>query len=90
MITLKEMKTKKELKKFIKFPFTLYKNEPNWVPPIIQDELDSMDASKNPVFKNATAQFFIAYKNEKAVGRICAIINDICLLYTSPSPRDRG
>ncbi len=71
------MKTKKELKKFIKFPFALYKNEPNWVPPIIQDELDSMDASKNPVFKNATAQFFIAYKNNKAVGRICAIINDI-------------
>lgn len=71
------MKTKKELKKFIKFPFALYKNEPNWVPPIIQDELDSMDASKNPVFKNATAQFFIAYQNDKAVGRICAIINDI-------------
>ena len=77
MITLKEMKTKKELKKFIKFPFGLYKNEPNWVPPIIQDELDSMDSSKNPVFKNATAQFFLAYKNNKAVGRICAIINDI-------------
>jgi len=77
MISLQEMKTKKELKKFIKVPFRLYKNEPNWVPPIIQDELDSMDASKNPVFKNATARFFIAYKNQKAVGRVCAIVNDI-------------
>lgn len=71
------MTTKKELKRFIKFPFSLYKNEPNWVPPIIQDELDSMDATKNPVFKNATARFFIAYKNDKAVGRVCAIVNDI-------------
>lgn len=71
------MKTKKELKQFIKFPFGLYKNEPNWVPPIIADELDSMDSSKNPVFKNATAQFFMAFENEKAVGRICAIVNDI-------------
>lgn len=77
MITLKEMKSKKELKKFIKFPFGLYKNEPHWVPPIIKDELDSMDAGKNPVFKNAKARFFLAYKEGKAVGRVCAIVNDI-------------
>ena len=61
MITIKEMKTASELKKFVKFPFDLYKNEPNWVPPIIGDELDSMDPAKNPVFKNAEARYFLAF-----------------------------
>ncbi|AEE20818.1 GNAT family N-acetyltransferase [Dokdonia sp. 4H-3-7-5] len=82
MITLKEMITPRELKQFVKFPFSLYKNEPKWVPPIVADELDSMDPAKNPVFKNATARYFLAFakaKNgkEEIVGRICAIINDI-------------
>ena len=82
MITLKEMTTPRELKQFVKFPFSLYKNEPNWVPPIVADELDSMDPAKNPVFKNAEARYFLAFakaKNgkEEVVGRICAIINDI-------------
>ncbi|MFT5890788.1 MAG: hypothetical protein ACI9Y7_000886 [Dokdonia sp.] len=77
MITLKEMKTSAELKQFVKYPFTLYKNEPNWVPPIIADELESMDPTKNPVFKNAEARYFLAYKDKTPVGRICAIINHI-------------
>ena len=77
MITLKEMKTSSELKQFVKYPFLLYKDEPNWVAPIINDELDSMDPTKNPVFKNAEARYFIAYKNNQPVGRICAIINHI-------------
>ncbi|MEP0265157.1 GTP cyclohydrolase [Dokdonia sp.] len=77
MITLKEMKTPSELKQFVKYPFLLYKDEPNWVAPIIADELDSMDPAKNPVFKNAEARYFIAYIQDKPVGRICAIINHI-------------
>ena len=77
MITLKEMKTPSELKQFVKYPFLLYKDEPNWVPPIINDELESMDPAKNPVFKNAEAHYFIAYTNGQPVGRICAIINHI-------------
>ncbi len=77
MITLKELTTPSQLKEFVKFPFQLYKNEPNWVPPIIADELESMDPKKNPVFKNAEARYFLALKDGKAVGRICAIINHI-------------
>ena len=60
---------------FVKYPFLLYKNEKNWVPPLINDELASMDKDKNPVFKNAEARFFIAYKNDKPVGRIASIVN---------------
>ena len=75
MITLKKVTAKKEMKQFVTFPFSLYKNNPYWVPPIIKDEIDNFDATKNPVFKNADAQFFIALKGGKIVGRIAAIIN---------------
>ncbi len=75
MITIKEIVTKKELKQFVKFPFSLYKDNPYWVPPIINDELAGFDKSKNPAFENAEARFFLAYKNNIIVGRIVAIIN---------------
>ena len=75
MITLQKVTSKKEMKQFVLFPFSLYKNNPYWVPPIVKDEIASFDSSKNPVFENAEAQFFIAFKNGEIVGRVAAIIN---------------
>jgi len=75
MISIKEAITKKELKQFVKFPFSLYKNNPNWVPPIINDELAVFDKTKNPAFETADARFFLAFKNNTVVGRVAAIIN---------------
>ena len=75
MITIKEATTKKDLTAYIKFPFWLYKDNPYWVPPLISDELESFDKTKNPAFENAEAYFYLAYKNNKIVGRIAAIIN---------------
>ncbi|MBT8317516.1 MAG: GTP cyclohydrolase [Lutibacter sp.] len=75
MIILQEMTTKKEMKAFVKFPFKLYKDNPYWVPPIINDEISSFDKTKNPVFEHAEARFFVAKKNNEVVGRVAAIIN---------------
>jgi GNAT superfamily N-acetyltransferase len=75
MVTIKEATTKAELKKFVKFPFSLYKGSPYWVPPIIRDELASFDKAENPVFRDADAWFFLAYRNGEIVGRVAAIIN---------------
>jgi GNAT superfamily N-acetyltransferase len=75
MITIKEAISKKEMTEFVKFPFALYKDNKYWVPPIIADELESFDKTKNPVFENAEAYFYLAYKNKEIVGRISAIIN---------------
>lgn len=75
MITIKEATTKSELTDYIKFPFSLYKDNAFWVPPIIADELESFDKTKNPAFENAEAYFYIAYKDNEIVGRIAAIIN---------------
>ncbi len=75
MITIIEALTKKQKADFVKFPFLLYKDHPFWVPPLIQDEIDSFDATKNPAFENADAYLYLAYKNNTVVGRIAAIIN---------------
>lgn len=75
MVHVRKVQSKADLKKFVKFPFSLYSGSPYWVPPIINDELESFDPEKNPVFKSAEATFFLAYKDDKLVGRIAAIIN---------------
>ena len=63
------------MKQFVTFPFSLYKNNKYWVPPIIKDEVDNFDPEKNPVFENADAQFFVAIRNGEIVGRVAAIVN---------------
>ena len=75
MIEILTVENKKQEKDFVMFPFKLYKGCDYWVPPIIKEELESMDKTKNPVFKNAEAEFYLAYKDGKIAGRIAAIVN---------------
>ena len=77
MITIKQISSKKELKQFVLYPFQLYKDCKYWVPPLINDEMKTLDDSKNPVFKNAEATYYMAYKNKMPVGRIAVIINHL-------------
>ena len=74
-IIIKEVISEKDLKDFVQFPFSLYKNHPYWVGPIIKEELETLNKKKNPVFQNAIANYFLAYKNGLIVGRIAVIIN---------------
>ena len=75
VINVVEIINRKDLKSFVNFPFKLYNQNPYWTPPIVEEEIDVLDQSKNPVFKNAKANYFLAYKNGKIAGRIAVIIN---------------
>lgn len=77
MIELLQVNNKKQLKSFVTFPFRLYKDCPYWVPPLIKDELETLDKEANPVFKNAEASYYLAYKDGKIVGRIAVIVNHL-------------
>lgn len=77
MITTKKVTNKIELKQFVSFPFDLYKNCKYWVPPLIKDEIETLSREKNPVFQNAEAIYYLAYKKGKIVGRIAAILNHL-------------
>ena len=75
MISVKKVSSQSDYKDFVMFPSKLYKNSKYWVSPIINEELEMMDKKKNPVFKNAEAEYYLALKNNKIVGRIAAIVN---------------
>lgn len=75
MIEIKEVKTKKDLKKFARFPTdVLYKNCKLYVPSIYSDELMVMDKKKNHSLQNCDVRCWIAYKDGKLAGRIAGII----------------
>lgn len=74
-IIVKEVSTNKELKKFVKFPFKLFKGCKYWVPPLNKDEMETLRKDKNPAFEYSEARYWLAYKDEEIVGRIAAIIN---------------
>lgn len=77
-IVIKEInkENKALMKAFVKYPIdVLYKNCPYYVPSLILDELRTLDTKKNPAFDHCEMQLFLAYKDNKIVGRIAAIIN---------------
>ena len=61
MIDVLEINTREDLRRFVNFSFTLYGQNPNWTPPIVEEEIDTLDQTKNPVFKNARAHYFLAF-----------------------------
>ena len=73
-IEIKEVKTKKELRKFVKFNIKLYKNNPYHIPNLIDEEMMTLSKDKNPAFEKCEAIYFLAYKNNKIAGRIAGII----------------
>jgi hypothetical protein len=74
-ITLEEVQSKRDLKKFISFPFELYAGSPYWVPPLRFDEMNSLRKDRNPAFDTCSATYWLATKNGKVVGRIAGIVN---------------
>ena len=71
---IKEVKDKKNFLKFIKLPFSLYRDNPYWVPPLIS-EMKGLLSEKNPFFEHADVKLFLAIKEDRPVGRIAAIVD---------------
>jgi hypothetical protein len=74
-LDIRPISSKRDLKEFIRFQWDIYGDFPNWVPPLIMDRKKLMDREKNPFYKHSDAEFFLARRNGKIVGRIGAIIN---------------
>ena len=89
-VTVKSVTSKRELSTFIKFPWQIYKGDKYWVPPLLMEQKNLLNKQKNPFFKDAQADFFLAYKNDKVVGRIAAIKNEIHLKYHNDSSGQFG
>ena len=74
-IELREVNTLSELKQFVSFQYSLYRDNSYWVPPLRADEIQSLRKDKNPAFDFCEAKYWLAYKNRKLAGRIAGIIN---------------
>jgi hypothetical protein len=74
-VEIRPVRGGRELSTFIKLPWRLYRNERNWVAPLLSDIKEQLDPNANPFFEHAEAQYFLAWRDGRAVGRISAHID---------------
>lgn len=67
--------TRSNLKKFVEFQIKLYEGNPYFIPPLLSDEIATLDSKVNPAFDHCESAYFMAYRDGKPVGRIAAMIN---------------
>lgn len=77
MLTVEQVETtdKAQVRRFIEIPFRLYENHPQWVPPIRDDMKMALNRDKHPFYEHSTADFFIAVRDGRDVGRVAALEN---------------
>jgi hypothetical protein len=75
-VEIRPVESKKELKAFVRFPYSIYKDDPCWVPPLDLDDMTTLSKDKNPAFDFCEADYWMAYKDGAAVGRVAGIINN--------------
>jgi hypothetical protein len=71
-VSIRPVRTRSELKRFVKVPFRLHRDSEQWVPPLIFERMQFLDRKKNPWFAHGEAEFFLAERDGEAVGRISA------------------
>ena len=74
-VEVRPVASKRELKAFIRLPWRLYRNEPHWVPPLLMDLRKRLDRKRNPFFEHAEAEYFLAWRDGRPVGRITAQVD---------------
>lgn len=77
VIRISKVESKADLKTFIRLVEAIYKDDPNWVKPLEMERLELLTPKTNPWFEHAKAQFWIAYRGGKPVGRISAQVCDM-------------
>jgi len=75
-LQIERVTDKRGLLAFVKFPFKLYRGDPNWVPPLIEERLDFFDPAKNPFYEHARYQLFLARRDGELVGTIGAVVDE--------------
>jgi GNAT superfamily N-acetyltransferase len=74
-LTIRTVSTRRDEKTFIRFPWKVYANSPHWVPPLLMDRKKLIDRKKNPFYRHAEMELFLAERDGEVVGRIGAIVN---------------
>lgn len=76
-IQIERVATRKQLKQFVKLPHRLYRSDPNWVPGLLADEYRKLDLKRNPFWEHAERELFLAVRDDRPVGRIVVLRDDL-------------
>jgi GNAT superfamily N-acetyltransferase len=74
-VTIRPARSRRELKGFVKVPFRLHRDHPQWVAPLVFERMEFLSREKNPYFEHAEAEFFVAERDGEPVGRISAQVD---------------
>lgn len=74
-LEIRPVVNKKDLKAFIYLPFSLYKGNPYWVPPLVFDEYNTFRKDRNPAFEFCEAEYWLAVRDGQVVGRVAGLVN---------------
>ena len=72
---MRPVETRAELEQFVRVPFRLYADAPQWVPPLLSERRQHLDRAHNPFFEHAEAAYFLAWRGDQPVGRISAHVD---------------
>jgi GNAT superfamily N-acetyltransferase len=73
---VRAVESRADLKRFIKYPFEKYRDDPHWVPPLLIAEREKFNPEKNPFYEHARVDLFLAERGDEVVGRVAAIDDD--------------
>ena len=74
-LVVKPVATRRERKQFLEFPWTLYRNDPNWIPPLRDNQKELVGYTSHPFYERNRVQTFLAVRGGEVCGRIAAILN---------------
>ncbi len=74
-LSIREVRNKKDLRRFVAFPYLLYRSHPLWVPPLRREAAATLDPERNPAFEYCETALWLAESEGRVVGRIAAFIN---------------
>lgn len=74
-LTVQPVRTEHELKVFLTFPWQIYRKDPCWVPPLIEDFRQKLDPARSPFWKNARRELWIAWRDGHPVGTVAGIVD---------------
>jgi hypothetical protein len=75
-VSIRPVRTRRELKRFVKVPFHLHRDHPQWVAPLTFERMQFLNRKKNPYFEHAEVEYFIAERDGEPVGRISAQVDE--------------
>ena len=84
VLNIRPVSTKQDRKAFVDFAWTVYKDDPAWVPPLKDEVHGLLDPKKNPWFGHGRAALFLAERGGRVVGRISAQVDDLVLVHMEP------